>query len=165
MKKTFSNAGRLSLLAIALWANNAAAATATTTMGVSATVSSVCLISANAINLGTYDAVAGTAVTATTTVSATCTSGSTYDVGISVGNGTGATVAARKLTSGANTLTYSLYSDAGHTTAWGDTVGTNTVAGTGNGTAQSITVYGKINASQNVPAGSYSDTVNVTVTY
>ncbi|WBY09758.1 spore coat protein U domain-containing protein [Sphingomonas sp. 7/4-4] len=30
---------------------------------------------------------------------------------------------------------------------------------------QTITVYGRIRAGQNVPAGSYSDTIIVTVTY
>jgi len=39
------------------------------------------------------------------------------------------------------------------------------VAGTGTGAAQNLTVYGRIPASQFPGAGSYSDTVVVTLTY
>lgn len=47
--------------------------------------------------------------------------------------GVGATVAVRKMTSGANTLDYYLYQDSGHTQVWGETSGTDTVSSTGNG--------------------------------
>jgi spore coat protein U-like protein len=43
--------------------------------------------------------------------------------------------------------------------------GIDTVAGTGNGSAQTLSVYGRI-APQTTPApGAYADTVNVTVTF
>jgi spore coat protein U-like protein len=63
-----------------------------------------------------------------------------------------------------NRLSYFLYSDAGWTTVWANTVGTG-VAHTGTATATAITVYGQVTAGQNVPAGSYSDTVVATVTF
>jgi len=48
---------------------------------------------------------------------------------------------------------------------WGNTIGTNTVASTGTGAAQSFTVYGRI-PSQTTPApATYTDTITVTVTY
>jgi len=48
---------------------------------------------------------------------------------------------------------------------WGNTVGTNTVAGTGNGASQSYTIYGQV-PPQNTPTPAvYTDTVTVTVTY
>jgi spore coat protein U-like protein len=62
-------------------------------------------------------------------------------------------------------VTYSLYSDSGRATVWGNTVGTNTVAGTGNGASQSYTVYGRAPAQTTPAAGTYTDTVTVTVTY
>jgi spore coat protein U-like protein len=69
------------------------------------------------------------------------------------------------MTSGANTVNYTLYSNSGRTTVWGNTVGTDTQAATGNGSAQSYTVYGRV-PSQAAPApGTYSDTITVTVTY
>ena len=43
-------------------------------------------------------------------------------------------------------LNYSLSSDPAHTINWGNTVGTDTVSGTGTGGLQIITVYGFVPA-------------------
>jgi spore coat protein U-like protein len=88
-----------------------------------------------------------------------------YNIGLDAGTGTGATVAARKMTNGANTITYSLYSDSGRTTVWGNTVGTNTVSATGNGASQTYTVYGRVPSQTTPAAATYTDTITVTVTY
>ncbi len=48
---------------------------------------------------------------------------------------------------------------------WGNTIGTNTVAGTGDGTQTNYTVYGRVPAQTTPSAGFYSDTVVATVTY
>jgi spore coat protein U-like protein len=60
---------------------------------------------------------------------------------------------------------YQLYSNAARTAVWGTTIGTDTVAGTGNGNAQALTVYGRVPPQTTPPAAVYNDTVNVTVTY
>ncbi len=139
------------------------AATATGSIAVSATVLSFCTVSAASLPFGNYSSVV---VNLTTTVTATCTTGTAYNVGLDAGQGTGATVAARKMTlSAGNTLTYGLYSDTGHSTVWGNTIMTNTVTGTGTGIAQPLTVYGQIPAGQFAAPGSYTDTVAVTLTY
>ena len=63
------------------------------------------------------------------------------------------------------TITYGLYQDASRVTPWGDSVGVNTMAGTGSGLAQTFTVYGRVPA-QNTPSpGTYSDTVVMTISY
>jgi spore coat protein U-like protein len=71
------------------------------------------------------------------------------------------------MTSGANTLNYNLYTSSGYGTVWGDgTSSTAAITGTGTGSAQSTSVYGRIGSGQtSVPPGSYADTVSVTVTY
>lgn len=69
------------------------------------------------------------------------------------------------MVNGANLLAYALYSDSGRTTNWGNTVSTDTVPGTGNGSAQTLTVYGRIAAAQYVTPGSYADTITATITY
>ena len=72
------------------------------------------------------------------------------------------------MASGANLLNYVLYTDSNQTNVWGDGVGgtTATITGTGTGEAQTQTIYGSIPAGQTgAPAGSYADTVAVTVTY
>jgi spore coat protein U-like protein len=51
------------------------------------------------------------------------------------------------------------------TTNWGNTVGTDTVAGTGNGSGQVYTVYGQISAQTTPAPGTYNDTITVTITY
>jgi len=141
----------------------ALAATATTTFQVTATVQATCLISATALAFGTYT---GSLITATSTISVTCTNTTPYNVGLDAGLATGATVTTRKMQgpSGA-LLAYALYRDAAHTNNWGNTVGTDTQSGTGNGSAQALTVYGQLAASQYVTPGSYSDTITATISY
>jgi spore coat protein U-like protein len=160
--RTFIGAS-IALAGFALRDLPAHAATATTTFGVTSTVQSSCLISGSSLGFGTYS---GSAISMTTTLSVTCTNGTTYNVGLNPGTGTGATVTNRGMTGpGSAWLGYALYQDSGHTTNWGQTVGTDTEAGTGNGSAQTITVYGQLAASQYVTPGSYSDTITATVTY
>ncbi|MBV9576747.1 MAG: spore coat U domain-containing protein, partial [Gammaproteobacteria bacterium] len=137
---------------------------------VTASISATCSISASTLGFGTYNPVLSANLDATTNVSVTCTSGSTYNVGLDAGTGTGATVANRLMTrtsGGTQTIAYSLYQDSGHSTVWGNTVGTDTVSGTGSGSAQSITVYGRIFStnSTSLPPASYSDTITATITY
>lgn len=142
-------------------------ATSSDTMGVTATVVDSCNVAATALGLGDYDPIAGTDLDTTTTIDVTCSNGTTYDIGLDAGTTAGATVSARQLSHAtAGTLNYALYSDSGRSTNWGDTVASDTVAGTGDGTAQTNTVYGRVPSGQNaVPIGAYTDTINVTVTY
>lgn len=105
---------------------------------------------------------------ATSAVTLTCTNGTTYDVGLNAGvnAGTAGDVSTRRMANGAEYVSYNMYSNAGSTTVWGNTVSTNTVAGTGNGTPQTLTVYGRVPVQSPTPApGTYLDTVTVTVTY
>ncbi len=136
---------------------------ATTTMAVSTTVQATCTVSATPLAFGTYS---GASLNATSTISSTCTNTTAYNIGLSAGTATGATVTNRKMTGpSSSVLGYKLFSDSGRTINWGNTIGTNTVSRTGTGAAQSLTVYGQIPASQYVVPGSYADTVTVTLTY
>jgi spore coat protein U-like protein len=147
------------------------AATATSNLSVTATVSANCTISTSTLAFGTYDPVfthASAALDGTGTVTVTCTSGS--GATIMLGQGSNAAVGStddvplRQMGSGANRLAYFLYSEATRTTVWGNTAATD-VDHTGTGTATALTVYGRVTAGQNKPAGSYTDTVVATVTY
>ncbi|MFZ6849198.1 Csu type fimbrial protein [Undibacterium sp. RuRC25W] len=143
-------------------------ATASGPMSVSATVSSSCVVGTSTLAFGSATSAAITAgnVDATGTVTVNCTSGSTYSVALDAGAGTGATIAIRKMSAGAQSLSYTIYSDTGRTTIWGNgTLASVPVAGTGTGTVQSISAYGRIFAGQNVTAVAYADTINVTITY
>lgn len=65
---------------------------------------------------------------------------------------------------GANLVPYQLYTNPARTTVWGNTIGTNTVTGTGNGLIQPLTVYGRV-PSASAPAGPYLDVITATITY
>lgn len=141
------------------------AATATGTLNLSVTIQSTCsVISATAINFGTMSAIAAN-VDQTSTLTVRCSSTTPYNVGLSAGGGTGATVATRKMSSGANAVNYTLYRDAARTLVWGQTIGTDTVTGTGNGANQTLTIYGRVPAQTVPPPGTYTDSVTVTITY
>jgi spore coat protein U-like protein len=152
---------RLLLLSMAWLPPSAAlAATTVTTFAINMTIQATCVVSALPLNFATYT---GTLLTGTTTVTVTCTNTTPYTVGLNAGTATSATVTTRKMTYLTNTLGYVLTSDSAHTVNWGVTIGTDTVAGTGNGSAQPLTVYGQIAAGQYTAPGAY--TVTATVTY
>src|SRR6516164_6456066 len=102
------------------------------------TLTSSCVInSASTLNFGSQGVLTAN-VDNTSTLQVQCTNTTPYNIGLDAGTGSGATMAARKMTSGGATVTYSLYSDSGRSTVWGNTVGTDTVPGTGNGASQSF---------------------------
>jgi spore coat protein U-like protein len=143
----------------------AQAATASTTILVTATVASACIVVATPLAFGVYDPTSATPTDGTATVAVTCTTGTAYTVGLSAGAGTGASTTVRKMTFGVNTLNYALYSNAGRSTNWGNAIGTDTVGATATGLLTNHTVYGRIPAAQTVPLGAYVDTISVVVTY
>jgi spore coat protein U-like protein len=152
-------------LLLLLWVEAAGAATITSTMGVRVNIISSCVIrSAATLNFGSIGVIVSN-VDSTSTLRVQCTSGTVYSIGLNAGTGAGATVAVRKMSHGTSTINYSLYTTNARTTVWGNTVGTDTVAGTGNGASQSYTVYGRV-PPQTAPApAAYTDTITVTVTY
>lgn len=135
---------------------------ATTHFILTVVVQSACAISANPLSFGNYS---GTVLDVNTTLSVTCTDTIPYNVGLSAGTATGATVTNRMMTGpGGALLHYSLYSNSSYSTNWGNSAG-SWVGGTGTGKSQTLTVYGQIPASQRPTAGNYTDTVIATVTY
>ncbi len=150
-------------IAIALASLHARAATASASFSVSATVQSVCSVTASSMKFGTY---VGAAVNASSTIAVQCTNSTPYNIGLSEGLGRGATVSSRKMIGpGSAVLGYSLKPDGGPLTNWGHTVGVDTVGGTGSGVAQKFSVLGEIPAGQSAADGAYFDTIRVTVTY
>jgi spore coat protein U-like protein len=134
---------------------------ATTTFDVTESAQAVCTISANSLNFGAYR---GPQIDSAVTLLATCSSGTSYNVGLNQGVSAGASVTTRKMTrSGGGLLSYGLFSDSSRTTNWGNTVGTDTVSATGTGVGQSVTVFGRVPASQPAAPGTYQDTITATL--
>ncbi len=164
-----SLAASLVLVAAAGAASTASADTVGSSFQVRITIQKACDVTTTAptdVDFGSHSSLS-TNVTATSTISVTCTPGSAYNIGLGAGlnASTAGNIATRRMTDGASHYVgYQLYQDSARTLPWGDTIGTNTFAGTGTGSAQARTVYGLV-ASANANAGAYTDTIAVTVTY
>jgi spore coat protein U-like protein len=142
------------------------AASTGTSFDVTATVTSSCSVSASTLAFGDYDPLSALPTTGTTIVNVTCSFLTPFNVGLNAGLHS-ASVTTRKMQSVDETeLAYELFRDATMLLNWGTTVGTDTLAAAGLGiTAVPLPVYGRIPAQQHVEAGSYSDTIQVTVTF
>ena len=96
-----------------------------------------------------------------------CT-GNAGAISITLSRGASTTFSPRTLISGGNTLTYNLFTDAARITIWGDgTGGTQTYSTSNppNGQNIVVTIFGSITAGQDVPAGSYADTVTAIINF
>jgi spore coat protein U-like protein len=155
-------------------ASLAQAGTATTNMTVQIEITAACSIAAApTLDFGSNTGLALTtaAVSGSTSVSVTCTNGSPYSIGF--GLGSNALSSQRRLVYSGVYLPYNLYVDAAHQYPWstGSTNATCTTSsdcylGTGSGSAQTVNIYGSVPTVAVAPgAGTYSDTVLMTVTY
>jgi spore coat protein U-like protein len=176
MKANTMNMRKLvAALGAVLLAGAAVAATDSADLAVSATVQNACAIGTGTMGFGTLalevNAGAGT-VTGTnhdadsgSSISIACTKDATAT--ITAGNGSNADGATRRMkkSDSLDYITYDLYTSSARSTVLN---GVNSIAYTGTGAATTSTViYGRIGSDQLalVPAGSYSDTVAMTITY
>lgn len=142
----------------------AQAATKTTTFTVSLTITADCTVSAANLTFPSSGVLSAN-VDQTSNVSVTCTNTTPYNVGLDKGVN-GANVTSRLLNAGgAENVSYALYRDAGRSQNWGETIGTDTVSDTGNGSAKTHTVYGRVPTQTSPSPGTYTDTITVTVTF
>jgi spore coat protein U-like protein len=157
------------LCTLAALTATAAAGTASDNLAVTATVANSCVITGGTLAFGTYDTVTGSAVDAQGDISVACTKDA--EATITLGQGSNPDVAStdadpeRQMISGANLLAYTLFSDSGRTTEWGNTAGTGKPYTAASADSVNQTVFGQIATAQDVPAGSYTDTVLATITF
>ncbi len=133
-----------------------------------------CTATATSVAFGTYNPMSATADTSTGTISVRCTatgSPETVSLVVSLSTGLSGSYTPRRMFSGANPMDYNLFFSTAYTQIWGDgTAGTfrGTASITprpGNPATANGTVYGRVPALQNVAAGSYLDSITMTVTY
>lgn len=139
--------------------------TATTAFQVSGRVVAQCNVSATDLAFASY---AQVQLDQQSAIAVTCTNSTPWNLGLNQGTSPGATVTSRKMSrfgSGSGSLSYGLFRNAARTLNWGNTVGTDTLSGSGTGVAQSIPVYGRISGSQSPPTGGYRDTITATLTF
>src|SRR5262245_8809910 len=142
--------------------------------GFAAAQVAICSFSTNpGMAFGAYDDSSAAPTNSTTDIVVRCLRNGgppNPSVTVTLGAGNSGSVAARELRSGANPMSYNLYRDSARTQVWGQTAGVDAVTVTVNGipnnsyTDTTFTIYGRIPALQNVPAGAYSDSVQMTVT-
>lgn len=141
-------------------------ATGTFPFVVSASVKKSCTFTAAAsdLNFGSKPGPLTSVYDGTTTLDLNCRNGTAWTLGLS--SGLHADSNGRRMKAGtADFVRYGLFRDTGRLQPWGTTAGSDTAGGSGTGAAQPQTVYGRVPAGQNVPAGQYSDTVTATITY
>lgn len=117
-----------------------------------------CSVSSIPLNFGIYWG--KTALTSQTTISVNCTLPTTTQVQMDAGLHSANFITRKLATSVRNTMNYNLYTNFARSRVWGD--GTN---GTFTLTGNRLTVYASIPAGQVVKAGTYADTVVVTIVW
>lgn len=140
------------------------AATAVGNFQVQINIQATCIVvSASDLNFGNAGVLSAN-IDSTSTISVQCTTSTPYTIGLNQGVN-GSSVTARQMAGSGGLIDYALFRDSGRTQNWGSTVGSDTVAGVGNGAAQNYTVYGRVPAQTTPAPALYTDTVTVTVTY
>ncbi len=148
-----------------------AAGSKTTTVGVSASVESNCLVYApsKGLEFGIYDPFAGADYNAATSFKVRCSKNALYTIALNAGTGPSATLSDRKMVNGSQTaMSYAIYSDSARTVNWGATAlaGAATGYGSGLGTDNTVDIYATIPTGQlDVGVGAYADTVIATISY
>lgn len=129
-----------------------------------------CTISVGGVAFGNYDPGSASPDDGTALLIVACVS-TENSVLTALGAGGSGSYATRRMSNGASNLNYNLYTNSARTIVWGNgSGGSSTVTLTGGillgGTRYfTRTVYGRIPAGQNVSAGSYGDTIVVTITF
>jgi spore coat protein U-like protein len=120
-------------------------------------------LSTSPVAFGSYNPVSATPTDSVGTISYFCPGALSPVISISAG---GAGSFSPRGMVGADVLGYNLYTDAARTVVWGDgTSGTVTAPGVVSTNPATANIYGRIFPLQNVSAGSYSDTLIVTINF
>lgn len=162
MVRAMSAARFLLAVAIAAFhASPARSAVDTDVLTVTATVLSACSLSGGTLSFGSYTSGQTQNLDVDGTVNYVNCSGS---LSFALDGGGSGNVNGRQMIQGANRLNYQIYRNSVRNAVWGSGADAHGVVllGTQSG---AVTVYGRIPANQVVPEGTYTDTVNITLTF
>lgn len=130
----------------------------------SAKVNSTCTIAVSPINFGTINS--NSQNLQSTTLTATCTKGTAFNVGLSTGISNNFSSRYMALNDNSDQLNYNIYFDNLYNNILGDgNENTTLINDIGTGNDQTFTLFGKIPTGQFVSPGTYSDLISVTLSY
>lgn len=119
----------------------------------------------SSVAFGTYDVMSSSPLDSTGAVLLTCDSAVT-SITVDLSRGNASTFNPRYMLNGSARLNYNLFLDAARTTLWGDGTGGSSHYGPVYPPGLVfLTIYGRIPALQDLPAGSYTDTIVATVNF
>jgi len=151
-------------------AREARSGSATSTLNVSMSVTNNCTISTTAVAFGAYDPVTANAsnpLDGTGGVTIACTKNTSATIGLDLGGS--ASGSQRRMSTGGGSPSYAnyeVYQDSGHATVWGSSgAGLLSPSAAPSKAPRTFTVYGRVAAGQDIPPGSYSDSVVATVNF
>lgn len=128
--------------------------------GASPAWSAICSVQSNGVAFGAYDTLSSAPLDGAGSVRVDCDTETSFTVALGAGSGSHEQ---RTMTDGQSILLYNLYTEGSRSIVWGDGAGFDLVSATGTGV--DLTVFGRIPARQNIPAGTYVDTITVTISY
>lgn len=133
-----------------------------------------CSVAADTVNFGSYSPLGGSPVDAVGEVRVSCSLLGVISLLVSyeirLSSGESGSYFPRRIYSGLYDLAYNLYTDSARTIIWGDGSGGTGYVSDGYllglfTVTRYYPVYGRLPAGQNVPTGTYSDVIIVTVDY
>lgn len=140
------------------------ARTATFGFNLRAQVQPDCRVEADDLDFGAHGLL-NQPVDASSQIRVSCTSGSSYSVGLGYGlHGNGPGDRQMRDLAG-NRIGYQLFRDNARTQPWGLATDGLAMVAAGSGSSQPVSVHGRVPAQPTPPPGAYADTVTVTVTY
>ncbi|MGE5188860.1 MAG: spore coat U domain-containing protein [Gemmatimonadota bacterium] len=130
-----------------------------------------CSVTATGINFGVYDVFSPVPLDSTGSITVACDAIPPGSVVVAIDPGGAGTFLPRRMRHASlpDTLGYNVFTSASMAAVWGDgTGGTATVrsgAGPPNRPPKAVTIHGRVPPGQNVSAGTYGDTLVVTITW
>ncbi len=125
---------------------------------------------ATGVAFGAYDVLSSSSNAANGNLAFQCVGlgTDTDSVTVTLNQGNAPTYTPRYMLNGLVELNYNLYLDPATTIIWGDGTGGSSIYGpttVTNGQTVTLTIYGLIPAGQDVPAGTYGDSITATINY
>lgn len=139
----------------------------TNTVPVSFKVTDGCTLQASDLMFVSQTALIGLIIDSTATLTVKCTPNTPYTIDIDDGLHPQGNNKRRMISAGGTTIPYNIYFNAARTASrvWGKGAGKNYVGNSGNGSTQTIPVYGRVTIAALIPAGGYKDTLVVTLNF